>query len=389
MPNSHTRVLLIEDSRTYVAVFQQLLAATTGPAIDVEVAVCLSDGLARLDRGGIDAVVTDLGLPDAKLLESVQAITSEFPAMPLLVLTGVENDSIGMDVVHLGAQDYLPKAEINGLLLERAIQYAIERKRADSELRELNEVLEDRVNERTMELARSNIELERFAYIIAHDLKAPARGIFSLATWLADDYADALDDAGRDSLQLMCDRARRMNSLIEGVLECARVDRNLTTLSEEDSDRLVRHVIAELEPSEHITVRIDGVLPIVVYDWSQLETVFRHLIDNGIRHMGKPRGEIVVSCSNSESDWKFCVRDNGVGIDPQHHRSIFDIFQTLQARDELETVGIGLTIVKRIVERQGGQVHVESAAGKGSACHFTVPLKLASQIQRPPQGETP
>ncbi len=227
-------------------------------------------------------------------------------------------------------------------------------------------------------LNRSNEELKEFAYIVSHDLKAPLRAIGSLAEWISHDYADKLDDEGRENLALLLGRTKRMNALIEGILRYSRLGRLKPERDNLDANRIAGLVISALAPPENITVRVEGTLPAVMYDRTHLEQLFQNLISNAVKHMGKPTGEVVISCRDADTMWEFCVRDTGQGIEEKHFERIFKIFQSLKPRDELESTGIGLTLVKKIVETNGGAVWIKSAVGAGSEFHFTIPKTPAA-----------
>ena len=222
-------------------------------------------------------------------------------------------------------------------------------------------------------LNRSNEELKEFAYIVSHDLKAPLRAIGSLAEWISRDYADKLDEEGRENLSLLLGRTKRMNALIEGILRYSRLGRLKPERDNLDANRIAGLVIGALAPPENIKVRVEGTLPTVMYDRTHLEQLFQNLISNAIKHMGKPTGEVVISCRDTDPMWEFCVRDTGQGIEEKHFERIFKIFQSLRPRDELESTGIGLTLVKKIVETNGGTVWLKSAVGEGSEFYFTIP----------------
>ncbi|HBE73265.1 MAG TPA: hypothetical protein DDW31_04120 [candidate division Zixibacteria bacterium] len=226
------------------------------------------------------------------------------------------------------------------------------------------------------DLKRVNTELSDFAYIVSHDLKAPLRAISSLAGWLAEDYADKLDQAGRDQLQLLLKRTKRMHNLIEGILTYSRLGRLKPTLVRLDSGEAARQVIESLSPPEGIEVVIEGKLPEIVYDRTHLEQLFQNLVSNAVKYMGKPAGRVGMGCADRGDHWEFSVSDTGEGIPPEHFDRIFKIFQTLKPRDEVESTGIGLTIVKKVVEQYGGRVTVESRVGRGSVFRFTVPKAL-------------
>jgi signal transduction histidine kinase len=227
------------------------------------------------------------------------------------------------------------------------------------------------LEQRAAELARSNADLEEFAQIASHDLKAPLRGVSSLARWVAEDCEDMLPDEAREQLKLVDERATRMSRLIDGILAYSRVGRTRCVSERVDPRAVVEEVIDLLGSPESVSIRIEGALPAVRYDRTQLLQVFQNLIGNAVQHLGKPSGEVVVSCRERDEDFEFSVRDDGVGIAERHFARIFKMFQTLNSRGE--TTGIGLAIVKKIVEAHGGSISVESTPGAGSTFGFSVP----------------
>jgi signal transduction histidine kinase len=220
------------------------------------------------------------------------------------------------------------------------------------------------------ELERSNAELASFAHVVSHDLKAPLRGIESLAAWIAEDNKDLLGDEAVDQLRLLEGRAKRMSRLIDGVLAYSRVARTRRMPERVDAGGVVAEVVDSLGPTQ-AKIRIEGPLPGVRYDRTQLAQVFQNLIVNAVQHMGRVGGEIVVSCQDRHEVFEFAVADDGVGIEAVHAERIFRMFQAL--RPERETAGVGLSIVKKIVEGHGGAIHVEPTPGGGATFRFSVP----------------
>lgn len=239
---------------------------------------------------------------------------------------------------------------------------------------------------KTIELARSNAELEQFAHVVSHDLKAPLRGISSLASWIAEDCKDVLPDESRERLRLVEERAKRMGRLIDGVLAYSRVGRARSVSERVDPRLVLEEVIDSLEPPDHVSVRIEGAFPVIWHDRTQLTQVFQNLIGNALQHLGKPRGTVVVSCRERPGELEFCVRDDGAGIHERHLERIFRMFQILDP--DKETTGIGLSIVKKIVEMHGGSISVESTVGAGTTFRFTVP-KPATRRHAARSGSTP
>lgn len=223
------------------------------------------------------------------------------------------------------------------------------------------------------EVESANEELKNFAYVVSHDLKAPLRAIGSLAGWLQADYADKLDDEGREHLRLLVGRVQRMDGLINGILEYSRVGRVRETLVDVDTAALAHAAIELLAPPPHIRVIVEQGLPTVWGERTRLQQVFQNLLSNAIKYMDKPEGIVRVGCRRADGMWQFSVRDNGPGIEPRHQEKIFQLFQTLAPRDRVESTGVGLALVKKIVEQYGGRIWVESEPGRGSTFYFTLP----------------
>ncbi|GAK54017.1 multi-sensor signal transduction histidine kinase [Candidatus Moduliflexus flocculans] len=244
---------------------------------------------------------------------------------------------------------------------------------AEEKIRILNAELERRVQERTAVLEAVNRELQDFAYVVSHDLKAPLRGIAHLAQWLVEDYRGQFDEDGQKMIALMVGRANRMENLIEGILQYSRIGHANMSEGVVDLRLLVLAVIETLAVPEHIRITTIGEFPVVRYNMTRMTQIFQNLIGNAIKFIDKPEGIITISCQNHGDSWLFRVTDNGPGIEARHYERIFKIFQTLTARDQFESTGIGLAVVKKIVELYGGKIWVESIVGEGSTFLFTLP----------------
>jgi PAS domain S-box-containing protein len=229
------------------------------------------------------------------------------------------------------------------------------------------------LRDKNQRLERSNRDLEEFAYIASHDLKTPLSGIKSAALWLEEDLHDISDEA-RKLLGLMRSRINRMETLLDDLLTFSRVGRTDTAASETKLADIFASIIEVLNPPAHIQVRVEGELPVVVTASAQLEQVLRNLINNAIKHHDKRDGEVVLSAKHVGDFVEFVVRDDGPGILPQFHEKIFQLFQTLKRRDEVESTGMGLTIVKKLVEQQNCRITVHSEGdGTGSEFRFRWP----------------
>jgi signal transduction histidine kinase len=249
----------------------------------------------------------------------------------------------------------------------------VERKSAEQELQSLNETLEQHIANRTAEAERRAQYLEQFAYVASHDLKAPLRAVSNLAQWIEEDLSDKLDDASREQLALLRDRVRRMHDLIEGLLEYSRVGRGNDTISLVDSRELVNEIIDSLSPPKGYKIKILGEMPTLYADRLLLGQVFSNLISNGLKYHGGDKGKIRVRGDSYGEVYQFSVCDDGQGIAPEYHKKIFMMFQTLESRDFENSTGIGLALVKKIVEEHGGTIRLESAVGEGACFYFTWP----------------
>jgi PAS domain S-box-containing protein len=221
------------------------------------------------------------------------------------------------------------------------------------------------------QVAGINEELTHFAYVVSHDLKAPLRGIKLIAEWLCADYADKLGAEGKEQLDLLQSRVGRMHDLIDGILQYSRVGRVKEETQAVDLNQLLPSVIDGLAAPEHIHITVESDLPVVEGEKTRISQVFQNLLSNAVKFMDKPVGEIRVGCVEDGRFWRFSVADNGPGIEDKHFDRIFKLFQTLAPRDEFESTGVGLALVKKIVEMYGGRIWVESKVGEGSTFLFT------------------
>jgi PAS domain S-box-containing protein len=233
----------------------------------------------------------------------------------------------------------------------------------------------DQLEEKAAELHRSNAELEQFAYVASHDLAEPLRSISGFSQFLLADYSDRLDDEGREYLGFITDGAGRMRALIDGLLLYSRVGREKPALEQVAIDGLVDDVLqglhAAIDESGAIVSR--GALPTVRADQRELARVFQNLIANAVKFTRPGESPAIrLEAEPHETGWSFSVTDNGIGIEPEFAERVFGLFKRLHQREDYPGTGIGLTIAKRIVERHGGSIWVESAAGGGSIFTFTL-----------------
>ncbi|WP_150050481.1 MULTISPECIES: sensor histidine kinase [Methylomonas] len=233
--------------------------------------------------------------------------------------------------------------------------------------------LEEEQKRMIHELENVNEELKNFAYVVSHDLKAPLRAIGSLADWIAADQHERLDAEGQEHLRLLIQRVRRLDALIDGVLRYSRVGRIQEAATPVDLDQLLHEVVDSLAPPAHVAVTVSTPLPVLLTERTCMQQLLQNLLSNAIRYLDKAEGRITVGCQEWPDHWQLSVADNGPGIEARHFERIFQLFQTLNPRDRVESTGVGLSIVKKIVEQHGGRVWLESTVGQGSTFYFTIP----------------
>jgi light-regulated signal transduction histidine kinase (bacteriophytochrome) len=230
------------------------------------------------------------------------------------------------------------------------------------------------VAERTAELIARNQELEQFAYVASHDLQEPLRKVASCCQSLAEDYADQLDDSGREWIEFAVDGAARMRQLVSDLLEFSRVGTHGRTIQPTDAHQACEAALENLSDAIEETEAqiVCRPLPTVLADAGQLEQLFQNLVGNSIKYCSDDQPVVEIGAEPEGDRWKFYVKDNGIGIDPEYHERIFQIFQRLHCKEDYAGTGIGLAICKKVVERFGGKLWVESKSGQGSTFYFTL-----------------
>jgi PAS domain S-box-containing protein len=224
-------------------------------------------------------------------------------------------------------------------------------------------------------LARSNEELKQFAYVASHDLQEPLRMVISYLSLLERRYRDQLDDQAKDYIDFAVGGGKRMKALIDDLLEYSRVDTQIRPDSLVDMNEVASRTLMNLElpiKESQAEIIVDD-LPAVRGDRQQLGQVLQNLVSNAIKFRGKDRPEVHIGCSRDQEKWIFSVRDNGIGLEMEYAQRIFQMFQRLHSNEKYEGTGVGLAIVKKIVERHGGKVWVESQVGNGAAFFFSIP----------------
>jgi len=263
----------------------------------------------------------------------------------------------------------ITRSDINGApAFIGVLRDITERKNSDSEREEL-----------IAALARSNQELDQFAYVASHDLKAPLRGIANLSQWIEEDLGAALVGDSKNQMEMLRGRVHRMEALIDGILQYSRAGRVKARPESVDTGALIAEVIELHAASPNVVIDVMPEMPVISTERIPLQQVFLNLVGNAIKHTGMADPRIGIRWADAGELVEFSVCDNGQGIAPQYHERIFGIFQTLEARDKVEGTGIGLSVVKKMVESKGGRVWVESDVGEGATFRFTWPKNEATE----------
>ena len=242
-------------------------------------------------------------------------------------------------------------------------------------------IVEEKMNEYLHNLEKTNRELDKFAYVVSHDLKAPLRAIGNLTGWIEEDMGDRIPDEIRGHFNTIKGRVVRMEGLINGILDYTKAAKSEGNLETVMSDALVRDAIDLIGVPANAIINIRNNMPELKTEKVRIQQIFMNLIGNAIRYNDKEDIQIEIGCEDAGTNWKFYVKDNGPGIEKRYHEKIFVIFQTLNARDEVESRGVGLAIVKKIIEEEGGFIWVESDKNQGTTFCFTWPKEKKKAIE--------
>ncbi|HWY21699.1 MAG TPA: ATP-binding protein [Candidatus Acidoferrum sp.] len=368
-PGPKLRALLVEDNALDAAL---VVRALYKGGFDVSAHIVQDEAAftqaLRTQRPEI--VLADYNLPNWKGMESLNVLRREGLDIPMILVSGALGDVTAVECIRQGATDYVLKDSLARLseVVRRALR--------EKDERSLRHRMEEDLARKVDELARSNADLEQFAYVASHDLQEPLRMVTAYTQLLAERYRGKLDENADKYIGYASEGAQRMQVLIQDLLAFSRVGRNNAGIGSVDCNAVMADVLQTLAPAiqESGAVITHDALPAVWADRTQLAQVFQNLVGNAIKFRGKEPPVVSVQAEKTAQRWQFSVSDNGIGIAPEFAENIFVVFQRLHARTEYPGNGIGLAICKKIVERNGGKIWVESRAGSGSSFKFTLPF---------------
>ncbi|MGH9629047.1 MAG: sensor histidine kinase [Bryobacteraceae bacterium] len=396
------KILLVDDRPENLMALEAVLESLGEQLVRAESG---KDALRRCLEDDFAAILLDVKMPEMDGFETAAMIRERERSRdtPIIFLTALKTEEHLFRGYYMGAVDYLFKPIVpevlkskvsvfvdiykkNELLRKHAesmeqknaeLQKLIaERTKAEEDVRRLNAELEQRVQERTEELSRTNEELKQFAYVASHDLQEPLRTIGSYAQLLAKRYRGELDPDADEFIRYMVEGVARMHVLLNDMLAYSRVTESRgRPLTPSNCEVVLQTVLMNMEATiKETEARVThDPMPTVLADDIQLSQVFQNLIGNGIKYRGSEPPHIHISAEQTDGEWQFSIRDNGIGIDSKYHDRIFGIFKRLHGK-ELPGTGMGLAICKRIIERHGGRIWVESTPGDGSLFQFTIPV---------------
>ena len=307
-------------------------------------------------------IMMDIQMPDMDGMETARLLrmNTRTRHIPILFVSAINpNEKHPIDEFEPGTADFLFKP-LN--LADTKAKVALFEKVwfARQEINQLKKTNE-----------RLTTSIEQFVYMVSHDLKTPLRALTNLAAWIGEDLDGTVNPNIKENLSLMKERAARMNLMIDAILEYSRTGRIQDAPQRTDVKQLVCSIFESLQPSGSFELRLDGTWPEIFTEKTKLEKVFRHLIQNALIHHDKNSGTISISCAMEGQFLRFSVADNGPGIKPIHHKTIFEMFQSLSPKNDKNTAGAGLAIAKKILDDMGCYITVEENEPRGSIFTFS------------------
>lgn len=369
MASETANILIVDDRHENLFATEQVLKHLSG---SIFTAISGRDALELMRRHRFAVVILDVQMPGMDGFETASLMQEDekMRGTPIIFATAMsKEDKYASRAGEIGAVDYIFKP-INPDILRSKVKVYLDLFIQREQILRLNAVLQ-----------RSNEDLEKFAYICSHDLKTPLRAIHNLSDWISEELGDSLQGKSAEYMEELRKRVRRMEKLLDDTLEYARITAKAEFPADRDVDgrALVEDVISMAAPPKAFTVTIGDGFSAIRVNPMPLQQVLYNLVNNAVKHHDRQDGTVALDVADAGNYYTFTVHDDGPGISPEYHERIFEMFQTLKARDQKEGSGMGLAIVKKIVVTCGGDVTVESRAGEGAKFIVKWPKSWGSQ----------
>jgi two-component system, sensor histidine kinase and response regulator len=369
-PDIKPNILIVDDRKENLLATEKVLRNLNATFFKANSG---NEALSLMLRYKFAVVLLDVQMPEMDGFETAM-LMQEHESMqgtPIIFVTAIsKEEKYASQAAEIGAVDYIFKP-INPDILRSKVNVYLDLYIQREQILKLNASLQ-----------QSNDELERFAYICSHDLKSPLRAIDNISQWLEEDLGESLQGKNREHMDNLRKRVRRMEKLLDDTLEYARIDPKVHFAQSEivNGKDLVDDIIALAAPPEGFIVKTSNEFANINLSRLPLQQVLYNLVNNAIKHHDKNSGAVEIDVKQEDEHFVFRVRDDGPGIDPQYHKKIFEMFQTLKPRDTKEGSGMGLAIVKKILITCGGEITLQSETGKGACFTFTWPLKMEKKL---------
>ena len=359
-------ILLVEDNPGDVLLIKEVLDESAQVEYHLECAYQLSTGLERLIKGGIDLILLDLGLPDSNGLDTFGKFRAQVSSVPIVVLTGLDDEVTALQAVRQGAQDYLPKGDIDSRVLWRVMRYAVERKQAEAKLIEYQE--SDRFRKNLLAL-------------VSHELRTPLALSQGYSTMLLEHGSRLTRHEKRTYLRAVDTAIDSSIDLVDNLLDMSRMEAGLLELEKHPTNisRLIKKAVADTKTKDinhDVVANLTQRLPSVNIDAKRIHQVLNNLIDNAIRYSAYGT-EVLIEARLVGPEVQVSVADQGEGVSAEDLARVFDLMYRIEHRltPDMGGIGLGLPICRGLVEAHGGRIWLESKIGKGSTFHFTIPIK--------------
>ncbi len=375
-----TRILINEDSQADALLLLHELKGDNA-TYNVEIVDTEEAFVKALSEFSPNLILSDYSQPFFDGVSAFNVANRLVPHIPFIIVSGTIGEEVAVELIKKGVVDYALKSKLYTLLpkIERALAEAQERQqklKAEAELKQLNAQLEERIEKRTRELTEANRALESFAHSVSHDLYGPLRSILGFTQIIQKDYGQTFNADVKDMFQHIEKSCWRMNTLIKDLLAFSKHGNEKIELTTVDLNTLFTNVWYDIlfAAPHNATLQIAN-MPQVKADASLLQQVVVNLVSNAVKYSSKTEKPVVtIGYEKGEGAVTFFVKDNGAGFDMKDYNRLFGAFQRLHGPREFEGTGLGLNLVKRIIERHGGTITAESSVGKGATFYVTLPL---------------